>query len=75
MVPDFIDVKRQVLMGVKGCAYSNRYKPARFYMALTNDVVRERQAQVQTEALRKAKKVDVLYNGVEAAATVPGPME
>ena len=76
MVPDFIDVDRQVLMDVKGVSYCNRYRPPRFFQALTCDVVRERQAQVQSEALRKAKKVDTDYNGfVATEALGEGPME
>ena len=36
MVPDFLDVKRQTLMDVKGCSFGTRYSPARFYQGLSN---------------------------------------
>ena len=74
LVPDFLDVQRQTLMDVKGCAYGTRYAPARFFQAQTCDAVRTRQQQVHTDAVRKAKYVDVTYNGWDKHSDVPGPM-
>ena len=74
MVPDFLDVKRQTLMYVKGCAFDTRYSPARFFQGQTCDAVRTSQVQVHTDALRKAKLVDVNYNGWDKHSEVPGPM-
>ena len=74
MVPDFLDIKRQALMDVKGCAFGTRYSPARFFQAQTCDAVRSRQQQVHTDALRKAKQVDAKYNGWDKNSDVPGPM-
>ena len=74
MVPDFLDVKRQTLMDVKGCSFGTRYSPARFYQGQTCDAVRTRQVQVHTDAQRKAKLVDTKYNGWDKHSDVPGPM-
>ena len=74
MVPDFLDVKRQTLMDVKGCSFGTRYSPARFYQGQTCDAVRTRQVQVHTDSQRKAKLVDTKYNGWDKHSDVPGPM-
>ena len=75
MVPDFLDVKRQALLDVKGCSFcKTRYTAARFHNAKTCDAVLMRQMEVHKEALRKAAKVDVMYNGWDKHSRVPGPM-
>ena len=74
LVPDFLDVKRQKLMDVKGCSFGTRYSPARFFEALTCDAVRHRQDQVHTDADRKCRKVDAKYNGWDPHSTTAGPM-
>ena len=76
MVSDFLDVKRQTLMDVKGCGFGKRYGPARFFFfnAQTCDAVRTRQQQVHTDALHKDKLVDSKYNDWDKHSDVPGPM-
>ena len=75
MIPDFLDVKRQKLMDVKGCSYCKAwYSPARFFQANRNDGVLRRQTKVHLDCGYKARKVDVKYNGWNKNDSTPGPM-
>ena len=75
MIPDFLDVKRQALMDVKGCSFcKSRYKAARFHKAKTCDAVLERQVEVHVKAREKARKIDRDYNDWDRHSTVDGPV-
>jgi len=75
LIPDFLDVQRQVLMDVKGCSYCpTRYGAKHFRDAKTCHAVLVRQREVNKEAVRKAKRIDTLYNGWDRQSTVAGPM-
>ena len=74
MVPDFLDVKRQVLMDVKGCSFcKTRYQAGHFHLGQQCKGVRVRQDEVHTSSVAKMKKVDRVYNGWDRHSTVLGP--
>ena len=75
LIPDFLDVQRQVLMDVKGCSYCpTRYSATHFGNAKKCHAVLVRQRKVHVEAVRKAKRIDTLYNGWNNQSTGAGPM-
>ena len=62
LVPDLLDMRRNVLMDVKMFAWGNYYRPIRFHKAKTCRAVKFRAKAVDKEYRRKAKNVDVKYN-------------
>ena len=75
MIPDFLDIKRQAMLDVKGCSFcKTRYSAARFRNAQTCNAVLLRQMQVHKDAIRRAEKIDTMYNSWDKSSGSPGPM-
>ena len=73
LVPDLLDMDRNVLMDVKGVTWGNYYRPIRFHKARTCRAVMYRSRAVHKDYQRKAAKIDVEYN--EWRGPGPGPVQ
>ena len=74
LVPDFLDVKRNVLMDVKTFSWGDFYRPIRFRKARRCRGSRLRQTQVHSEYHKSAARIDRQYNGWDSRRG-PGPVE
>ena len=75
MVPDFLDIDRQVLMDVKTMSFGSKYSSARFRHAKRCDAVRLRADAVHKSMHAKAKRLDTAFNDWNPSSGTPGPVQ
>ena len=73
MIPDMLDVKRNVLLDVKGFSWGTYYRPIRFRNAKTCAAAALRADQVHRSYVKKAIQLDRDYNDWKGPC--PGPVE